>query len=98
MRTHIKRLNETPTLSRERSGSVSCQAQYRGYRLTARAEPVKSALHAAPLVIEGPGCPTRRCFHALDNFYDPAQALQYAIRGQVRSQRRLQMYWHHAKK
>jgi hypothetical protein len=80
MRTQTKRLNETPTLSRERSGSVSCQAQYQGYRLTARAEPVKSALHAAHLVIEGPGCPTQCCFHALDYFYDPAQALQYAIR------------------
>jgi hypothetical protein len=80
MRTQTKRLNETPTLSRERSGSVSCQAQYQGYRLTARAEPVKSALHAAHLVIEGPGSPTQRCFHALDYFYDPAQALQYAIR------------------
>jgi hypothetical protein len=80
MRTQTKRLNETPTLSRERAGSVSCQAQYQGYRLTARAEPVKSALHAAHLVIEGPGCPTQCCFHALDYFYDPAQALQYAIR------------------
>ncbi|MGF6935725.1 hypothetical protein OKW41_004887 [Paraburkholderia sp. UCT70] len=63
-----------------RIGSVSYQAEHQGYRLTARAEPVESALHAAHLVIEGPGCPTQRCFHALDYFYDPAQALQYAIR------------------
>jgi len=84
MRKQTRHLNETPTLSRERSvaiiGPVSCQAQCQGYRLTARAEPVKSALHAAHLVIERPGCPTQRCFHALDYFYDPAQALQYAIR------------------
>ena len=80
MRKQTKRLNETPTLSRERSGSVTCHAQYQGYRLTARAEPVRSALHAAHLVIEGPGYPTQRCFHALDHFFDPAQALQYAIR------------------
>ncbi|SAL06543.1 transcriptional regulator [Caballeronia calidae] len=46
----------------------------------AQAEALKGALHAAHLVIEGPSCPTQRCFHALDYFYDPAQALQYAIR------------------
>jgi hypothetical protein len=63
-----------------RTGTVSYQAQHQGYRLTAQAEPVKSALHAAHLVIEGPNCSAQRCFHALDYFYDPAQALQYAIR------------------
>ena len=63
-----------------RTCAASEQAEHHGYRLTARAEPVKSALHAAHLVIEGPGCPTPRCFHALDYFYDPAQALRYAIR------------------
>jgi hypothetical protein len=56
------------------------QAEHQGYRLTARAEPLKSALYAAHLVIEGPGRRTPRCFHALDYFYDPAQALRYAIR------------------
>jgi len=59
--------------------AVSDQAGHQGYRLTARAEPVKSALCAAHLVIEGPGCRTPRCFHALDYFYDPAEALRYAI-------------------
>lgn len=63
-----------------RIGVVSDQAEHRGYRLTARAEPVKGALHAAHLVIEGPACPTPRSFHALDFFYDPVQALRYAIR------------------
>lgn len=63
-----------------RIGSVLDQAEHEGYRLTARAEPGNDALHAAHLVIEGPGCPTPRCFHALDYFYDPAQALRYAIR------------------
>ena len=63
-----------------RIAALSDQAEDQGYRLTARAEPVKSALYAAHLVIEGPGCRTPRCFHALDYFYDPAQALRYAIR------------------
>jgi hypothetical protein len=96
MRTQTKRLNETQTVRQERSvtisgqnlasqwnvsqSSASYQAEHQGYRLTARAEPVKSGLHAAHLVIEGPGCPTQHRFHALDYFYDPAQALQYAIR------------------
>jgi hypothetical protein len=80
MRTQTKRLNETPPLSPERSGTVSCRTQYQGYRLMARAEPVRSALHAAHLVIEAPCYPTQRCFNALDYFYDPALAVQYAIR------------------
>ncbi|SAL88739.1 transcriptional regulator [Caballeronia arvi] len=63
-----------------RIAALSGQAEHQGYRLTARAEPVKSALYAAHLVIEGPGCRTPRRFHALDYFYDPAQALRYAIR------------------
>jgi len=63
-----------------RIGAVNDQAEHQGYRLTARAEPAKSALHAAHLVIEGPGCPTPRYFHALDYFYEPGQALRYAIR------------------
>ena len=63
-----------------RVGCVSYQAEHQGYRLTALAEPVKSGLHAAHLAIEGPGCPTQRGFHALDYFYDPTQALRYAIR------------------
>ena len=71
-----------------RIAAVGDQAEHEGYRLTARAEPVKSALYAAHLVIEGPCCRTPRCFHALDCFYDPVRALRYAIRwGRIGSTR-----------
>ena len=54
-------------------------SKYRGYALTANAQPTNTDLYAADVVIERPGGSTR-CFRALDYFYTAAEALGYATR------------------
>jgi len=58
---------------------LSYGSKYKGYGLTARAQPSHSDLYAADVAIERPGCSTRR-FLALDYFYSEAEALGYATR------------------
>jgi hypothetical protein len=55
---------------------VELLAVHKGYRLTASADE-QGALHAANLVIEQDGHAPYR-FPALDYFYDPQQAVDYA--------------------
>lgn len=52
---------------------------YKGYGLTAHAQPTNNHMYAADVAIERPGCSTRR-FRALDYFYTAAEALGYATR------------------
>ena len=59
--------------------SLSYYSIYKGYGLTAHAQPTNNHLYAADVVIERPGCSTRR-FRALDYFYTAAEALGYATR------------------
>jgi hypothetical protein len=54
-------------------------SKYKGYGLTAHAQPTNTALYAADVVIERSGCSTRH-FRALDYFYTVAEALSYATR------------------
>jgi hypothetical protein len=58
---------------------LSYDSKYKGYGLTACAQPTHSDLYAADLAIERPGCSTRH-FLALDYFYTAAEALRYATR------------------
>lgn len=58
---------------------LSYYSTYKGYGLTAHANPTSADLYAADVVIERPGCSTCQ-FHALDYFYTAAEALGYATR------------------
>ncbi|WP_143750148.1 hypothetical protein [Caballeronia ptereochthonis] len=61
-----------------RTATLTCCAEFAGYRLTADAPRAHAHLYSADLLIEGPNH-THWSFRALDFFYDPAEALAYSI-------------------